>query len=319
MYEIKNSNERLADIEKNYKRYEFPPNVLIEATAFCNINCVQCANSELTRKKGYMDIKLYKKIVDEVAKENPDVNFWLAFYGEPLLLKYKLYYMIRYAKEKGLKHTYVNTNGMLLDDEMADLLIEAGLDHIIIGVDGFSTEVFEKIRVRAKREIVYENVIRLNKKIKEKNMIKPVIEVQFIEMDENEHEIEVYKDFWTKQGISIKIRSKVSWSGHVEEGRNIQDNLKRIACGWAIGTCPITWDGNMVACGTDCNGEMIMGNLYENTIKEIWNGKKRVFLDQHLDHEFDQLPELCKKCQDWQVIGTINLDENGKKYDKQYK
>lgn len=228
---INNSNERLQEIEKNYKTYEFPPSVLVEATAFCNINCIQCANSDLTRKKGYIDINLYKKVVDEVAKEDPDTNFWLAFYGEPLLLRYKLYYMIKYAKDRGLKNTYINTNGMLLNDEMAELLIESGVDNIIVGIDGYTKEVFEQIRVGAERDVVYNNIINLNNKIKERGLEKPVIEAQFIEMDLNSHEIEQYIDFWVKQGVNVKIRSRVSWSGHVETGSNVNEDIKRIACG----------------------------------------------------------------------------------------
>lgn len=316
---IENSEDRLKKMEQRFKQYDFPPNVLVEATAFCNINCMQCANSNLTRKKGFVDIKLYKKIVDEVAKENPEANFWLAFYGEPLLLKYKLYYMIQYAKKRGLKNTFVNTNGMLLTDEMSELLLEAGLDHIIIGIDGFSAEVFEKIRKHANRDTVYNNVINLNNKIRERGLSKPIIEVQFIEMEENAHEIEEYKEFWKKQNVNIKIRSRVSWSGHVEEGSNISHAIARIACGWATGTCPITWDGKMVACGTDCNAELIFGDVNDKSIKEIWNGARKEFVEHHLKHEFEQLPELCQNCSDWQVMGTVNLDKDGHRYEKQHK
>lgn len=316
MFKIQNSDERMASIEKKFIRYEFPPNVLIEATAFCNINCIQCANSDLTRKKGYMDIKLYKKIVDEVANENPNIAFWFAFYGEPLLLKYKLFYMIRYAKEKGLKNTYINTNGMLLDDEVADMLLDSGVDHIIVGIDGYSVEVFEKIRMKAKRDIVYDNVVNFISKMKARNLNKPIVEVQFIEMEDNTHEIEEYKKFWSEQGVRIKIRSRVSWMGHIDAGKNIQSELSRIACGWAVGTCPITWDGNMVACGTDCDGEIVIGNICNNSIKELWNGVRKEFLDHHFNHEFDKLPVLCQNCQDWQVIGTLNFDESGNAYDK---
>lgn len=320
---IENSNERLSEIEGRYKTYDFPPSVLVEATAFCNLRCIQCANSTLKRKKGYIDINLYKKVVDEVAEENPDTNFWLAFYGEPLLLKYKLYYMIKYAKEKGLTDTYLNTNGMLLDAEMADLLIEAGIDHVVVGIDGYSTEVFEKIRVGAKRDIVYNNIINFSNKIEKlrRGGVNglPVIEIQFIEMDENEHEIEEYKNFWKEQGLRVKIRSRVSWSNHVQKGVNLKQDLNRIACGWAIGTCPITWDGNMVACGTDCDAECVFGNVMEQSIKEIWNGKRQDFVSYHMNHEFSKLPKLCLQCQDWQVIGTINLDEQGNEYNKEYK
>ena len=72
----------------------------------------------MTRSKGRMDIRLYKKLIDEIAIENPYVRIWLDYYGEPLLQQFKLFYMIDYAKKKGLSNISFNTNGTLLNQEM---------------------------------------------------------------------------------------------------------------------------------------------------------------------------------------------------------
>lgn len=305
----------LKEIAATYRRFDFPQTVLVETTAYCNIKCVQCANAELKRKKGFMDMRLYKKIVDEIAERAPDTKFWLAFYGEPLLAKYKVYYMLDYAKKKGLTDTYLNTNGMLLTDEIADMLIDAGLDHLIVGIDGFSAEVFESIRCGAQRDTVYDNVLRLAQKLRERGIVKPRIEVQFIVMDTNEHELEQYRHFWASHGVAVKIRGRVTWTGRRSSEGNI-NNQGRLPCGWGIGICPITWDGEIVACGADCDAEYPFGNITEQSIYEIWNGKKKEFVENHLNYRFDFLPALCKNCNDWQVIGTINFDENGKRYEK---
>jgi radical SAM protein with 4Fe4S-binding SPASM domain len=314
--EIKEMQKYLKDIEDTYRIADFPESVLVEVTAHCNINCIQCANSELTRRKGYMDMQLYRKIVDEVACRAPNAKFWFAFYGEPLLLRYKLYYMIKYAKNKGLTNTYLNTNGMLLNEEMADMLIDSGIDHIVIGVDGYSAEVFEEIRRGAKRDTVYNNILSMHKKMLAQDTVAPRMEVQFILMDENEYELEEYVQFWKRQGIAVKIRNRVTWSGHVETGSNIDSSIERVACGWTIGICPITWEGEIVACGTDCDAQYTFGNVNTATIKEIWNKQKRIFAEKHMNHQFECLPEFCRNCMDWQVIGTVDFDEAGNRHFK---
>ena len=59
--------ENVKEIEKKYEIKEFPLNVIVEVGNHCNLNCISCINDKLTRKKGYMDIFLYKKIVDEIS------------------------------------------------------------------------------------------------------------------------------------------------------------------------------------------------------------------------------------------------------------
>ena len=44
---------------------------------------------------------------------------------------------------------------------MADMQLDSGIDFISIDCDGFSKEVFEKIRVNANRDIVYNNIENL--------------------------------------------------------------------------------------------------------------------------------------------------------------
>lgn len=41
---------------------------------------------------------------------------------------------------------------------MTDMLLDSGIDFISFDCDGFSSEVYEKIRVNAKRDVVYHNI-----------------------------------------------------------------------------------------------------------------------------------------------------------------
>ena len=95
--------EKLEFLEEKYKIVDFPLNVILEPGNYCNLNCITCVNNELKRKRGTLNTFLFKKVVDEIASVNPYTRLWLDFYGEPLIQKYKLYYFIKYAKEKGLE------------------------------------------------------------------------------------------------------------------------------------------------------------------------------------------------------------------------
>lgn len=309
--------EDLKNVEKKYKVSEFPLNVIVEPCNYCNLKCITCANDKLTRSKGRMNILLYKKIIDEIARENPYTRLWLDFYGEPLLVKYKLYYMIHYAKRKGIKNIELNTNGNLLDEEMAEMLLDSGINFISIDCDGFSKEVYEKIRVNGNRDVTYKNIEYLLSRKKSLGLTEPIIEVKVMEMKENRDEIDQILSYWRQRGAWTTKRRLISWAGKIEEIIP-QVQHERIACGNAVGILPITWDGMAVNCVMDVDAENVCGDVNKESIKEIWRRRNENLVSKHMEHRFDELPEMCRDCMDWAIIGEERFDENGNLMQKSY-
>jgi MoaA/NifB/PqqE/SkfB family radical SAM enzyme len=79
--------------------------------------------------------------------------------GEPLLHP-RFPDMVRAAKARGLR-AEVTTNALLLDDAMAVGLLEAGLDQLVVSIDGATAEAFGRVR-GASLDRVLENVRRLH-------------------------------------------------------------------------------------------------------------------------------------------------------------
>ena len=140
--------------------------------------------------------------------------------------------MLDYAKSVGLQSLNINTNGMLLTPETAELLLKSGADLIVIGIDGFSKKTFEKIRVEADRDVVYANVEHLLA-ARQTRGSGPEIQVQFIEMDENRHELEAFQAYWLARGATLKVRKMLSWGGTFDTSLNVPKE-ERIPCPWAI-------------------------------------------------------------------------------------
>lgn len=279
---------------------EFPKQIIIETTAYCTQRCIHCAHRILKRPKGNMDESLYKKIIDEIAIEASHTEVWFAYYGEALILRRRLYQMIRYAKDRGLTNTVLNSNAMLLDREMSEMLIDSGLDRFIISMDGFSKETYEKIRVGGRYEEVLSKALAFLELLKSSKDTKLKFEMQFSIMEENEHEAEAFENFWRSRGAYVKIRPKASWAGKVE-AKNLDSSIKRVPCKWALNHGAILWSGELVACGVDCEGEFVAGNLKHQTISEIWNTGHKQFRQIHLDERWQDLPKVCRQCLDWQT------------------
>lgn len=311
--------ENIKEIEKNYKETDFPLNVIVEVGNHCNLRCTTCINHCLKRKKGYMDIFLYKKIIDEIAEKNPYTRLWLDFYGEPLLVRYKLFYMITYAKQQGLKNININTNGTLITEEMAEMLLDSGIDFISIDCDGFSKEVYESIRIGADRDTFYKNIEYLLKRKRERGLSTPKIECKVMEMEINRREIPQIVEHWSKLGAWTAVRRLISWGGqHEQICQHFDSHVDRYACGHAVGVCAITWEGDVVTCAMDAEGKTRYGNIHDSNIQNIWNARNQSLVRPHLEHRWEDLPEICKHCPDWQIVGEQRFDENGKEVRRSY-
>ena len=90
-----------------------------------------------------MPLPLWHRILSEVKGTAFVIQFY--FQGEPLLNK-DLPLMIREAHDAGL-YTIVSTNAQAMTPELAKALVSAGLDRIIISMDGLTQETYEAYRV----------------------------------------------------------------------------------------------------------------------------------------------------------------------------
>ena len=286
---------------------DYPYSIVVEPTAYCNLRCKMCANATMKREKGYMDFELYKKIVDQVAENFADTNFWINGYGEPLLHK-EIFDMVGYASHRGIKKTFMNTNAMFLDEEAADRLIQAGIYCVVVSFDGFAKRTYETMRAGANRDVVIQNVTAFLERIKGIKGEKPLVELQFIEMPETILEKDEWLAFWQGKGAHIKIKPYITWGGRMETHHEILG--ERNACG-VCNALHIYWNGKVPYCICDVDGEAVFADVREEKLSDIWNEKKQNFSEYHITHQFDKLPLFCQRCPDWYAMPAKHYDEYG--------
>ncbi len=305
------NSPELKKIEETLDEFPFPKKVAFELNADCNYNCIMCHHDKMIRPKGVMPFPLFQKCADEIAYQSPDTECWFSFCGEPLLEPELLIAALKYGKSVGLRSMNINTNGLLFKPELCDRILDTGVDLIVFGLDGFSKETYEKIRVNGNRDEVYQNIEHLILRRNIKNS-KTVIQLQFIVMDENEHELDDFKEYWNNHEVVLKIRNKLSWGGKFETPLAFSA-AERIPCPWAITMMHIFWDGRIPRCPGDTEGEEGFGNAWHESLASLWK-QLGTYRQLHLEHRYDELPERCKHCKDWMTgaaerIKSINRKE----------
>jgi len=279
------------------------PKILnLEITNFCNLRCPICV-AKNTRKQGFLDIDFLKKIIGENTATFKDQFIWLHFNGEPLLHP-RLPEVIRIIKKAGAK-TRLSTNAALLTEEKSLEIMEAGLDYIVFSIDGNTKETYEKIRNGANFEEVENNILRFLK-IKKERRFKTDTQVQIIKTKENEKEIKPFIKKWRGRDINyINVKSFCTRAWRSKEIGKFTDVAKakerivfRPPCFYLWETLVILWNGDVIACCQDLEGELRVGNLREDNLMQIWNNP--ILVEQrrrHLEGDFSAIP--CRRCPDW--------------------
>jgi len=294
-------------IKDNLQLYNFPKSIVIETSAYCNLKCPMCPQPFMTRPKGYMDIKIFEKIVNEVSRIAAETPLWLALLGEPLMNPARLIEMVKISKSLGLSNITLNTNGLLLTKEISKNLITEKLDKILISIDAVKNSTYEKLRKGGDLYKLIDNINVLLGLKKELNSPIKVI-TQFIIMEENELEVDTFKTFWIGKGTIVKIRPKLSW-GNTIEAKNLALTYKdrTYPCPWLARTASIHWSGKFTQCDFDFEGNYSPGDITKQTIEEVWNGEILYRREKHWRGDFSH--PLCKECKDWQVGRSLFFEE----------
>lgn len=277
----------------------FPKIVVTEAIATCNLYCSMCPQPSMKRERGTMSEELFRKIALEIAHDSPDTQLWNAIMGEPMLLREGLFDRVRFAKDAGVRKVILNTNGTLIDDDLADRMHSSGLDEVIIGLDGHSEASYSAIRVGGDFHDVKGRVERLLARARAGHWETPKIVAQFIVQEGNRHEEAAFRDHWLSHGATVKIRRRLGWGEGVEAPDLTIPDSERIPCPWLIRTMSVHWSGKVAQCDADYEGGYAAGDLNTQTIKEVWQGELARRRARHWARDFSALP--CARCKDWQA------------------
>jgi len=266
------------------------PEIRLEPTNICNAKCIMCPREKMKRPQGVLDMNLYKRIVDQSVQAGAK-KISLENYGETFLDPC-IFERAEYAKKRGLD-TLTITNASLLDEGKCRKVLEL-FDVIRISMYGMTKETYEKIHKGLDFGIVKQNVGRLFKMRQESAKSKTKIQIYFLLMDENKHEMRDFLERYEKIASGIAVWKPHNWG----DGRRYRKPLgKKVTCGRPlIGPLQVQWDGAVVPCCYDYDSRMILGDLSKQTVEEVFRGEKynKIRL-AHKDGDFSEFP-FCDVC-----------------------
>ncbi|WP_429886244.1 radical SAM/SPASM family putative metalloenzyme maturase [Geoalkalibacter halelectricus] len=133
-------------VENHPALAQFPAKLFVEVTTRCNMECFMCMKQ--TPESGICEGDLNEATFAALKPAFAHLDaLILNGVGEPLLHP-RLEEMIAAAKAEMKPSAWVGfqSNGLLLTEQRAQSLVDAGLDRICLSVDAASPELFRKVR-----------------------------------------------------------------------------------------------------------------------------------------------------------------------------
>ncbi len=261
----------------------------IEPTNRCNFQCPECSSGQgrLTRPIGMMDTGIFQKLIDLIALDTFSVHLYLQ--GESYINK-QIYDMISYARQKKL-YVSVSTNGSLIRKNNAGQIIKQAPDRLIFSMDGLDEDSYKAYRVGgtfAQADAALNLLIETKKKLNAKT---PFIELQFIVMKSNEHQVDEVIRYGKMLGVD-KVTLKTMQISSAENARKFMPRNKKYSryildgedlkiksklknqCFELWKTSVVTWDGKIVPCCFDKDAMYPLGDINQKSFTEIWHSEK---------------------------------------------
>ena len=290
------------------KLHSLPQVVDIVLTKSCNLKCVFCKDYETTGAK-QVSIENFEKVARQLFPTARMLNICSG--GEPYMHK-QLKDLLRIAHRYKVK-TWVLSNGMLLNENLIRTIVrEELISRHGFSVDGIKASTVEAIRVKAKLDVIIDNIQMLIRIRGEEGKQKPGIVIRYVLMHSNIEELPDAVRYWGEIGIDIIDCSYLSLCNDIDhqeslyfhqdlmvkvfnEARIVAAHYPHLSLHLPSTSCqeqPLQHDPmrctspwNFVMIGTDGQvlpcykswGIINMGNVYNEdgeSFKEIWNNSQ---------------------------------------------
>lgn len=253
----------------------------------CNFKCAYCMNSvdknehNSVYKENIMSFSLYKKCIDDISQFKDKVKMLrFAGLGEPLLHK-NIAQMVEYATQKEVANTVeIITNGSLLTPKIADDLIEAKLDRLSISIQGVESYMYKKI---AKYEIDFEKFVS-NIRYFYENRRNTKVHIKILDCSLNsEEDKERFYSIFESICDTITIEKVAPLMENVDYSKILPNDDYTVRgnaveevdiCSFPFYLMQINPDGTVHPCCSNILETPIVGNCYDESVKDIWLGHR---------------------------------------------
>ncbi|PIS20741.1 hypothetical protein COT52_02235 [candidate division WWE3 bacterium CG08_land_8_20_14_0_20_43_13] len=281
---------------------EYPSCLNVEVTNRCNLACRFCPRPQMTRAVGDMELDFFKHLLAQL-KPLPKLSRLLLYKdGEPLLHPQFDLFVSLAKRENVAKRIEIHTNGLLLNKDNYDRIINCGLDVIIVSLDAVSSKGYQDLKGVDGFNIACSNLNGLIRRRDELHRRLPLVIARGVRQGELIAGEKEFRALFEGSSDLVELAPLHEWDGSVPKLSDKKNVYKRQPCVIPWYNPVVLWDGRLAACCVSYqDNEMVMGDLNGQLLKDVWRGEKYQSLrEAHLEKDFTAWP-TCAACPHWQA------------------
>jgi len=265
--------------DKNGYLPDFPLTVSLELVNRCNLNCVMCYTINHKDPKATFGLPDIEKLMVE-CRDNQLPAMVVGMGSEALIYK-GVREALASVRKAGVMDLFLGTNGVLLSEDLSVFLVEQRIARIEISLDAATPETYLKIRRKDELRRIEANIEKLLAVRRRMNSTLPVIRLCFCVQKDNIHEQAAFLAKWQGKVDYIDFQEMVDF-GNVSDFRVMKDaiharpaNAEKPAktyCAYPFNSLHVWSNGDVTPCCTFFGKALVIGNVKDRTLKEIWNG-----------------------------------------------
>ncbi len=147
--------------------WSYPRHIQVGTNLTCNLQCIFCRRQHPEERKRLeaipsgekeMSLPVISKLL-HIAPYAEIVN--ITPYGDPLVFT-RLHDFLKKYQQLGCRNLALTTNGALLDDAKAELIVRTGVHIVFLSIDSCDPATYRQLRKGAELERVIEGIDRIN-------------------------------------------------------------------------------------------------------------------------------------------------------------
>lgn len=238
------------------------------------------------------------RIAREFAQRE-DALLVLAGHGDPLQHP-QIGTILSLIREAGVLGVAVESTLLDTADSTLELLLTYRVDALLVRLDATSAETYATIHGADRFADALAGIGYIEQRRRSLAQPQPLLAPVFTKCAANLHELDGFFDSWIRRCGSAVIRGYNDYCGALPvDGLLHAAPPTRGPCRRLDSRLMLLADGSVSWCGQDHLGRHTLGNWYEQSLREIWQGEPLARLRcTHQRHEWSTLP-LCAACKEW--------------------
>lgn len=302
--------ERLPE-EQQFLR-SLPAFYSIQITEGCPTACFYCPypcmQGDPRGKSGYMPLRTFTDILDQICNFSEDAVIDLSLWGEPALHP-DIDVIVKEVLSRPELTLIIETSGIGWKEETLATILNMAVKiedmrhyspfegprlHCIVSLDAWKPETYEKLRGEG-----FDTALTFARRLL--SSYPQGTHIQAVRMQDNEDELEEFYRSWKKVTEHIIIQNYERFAGSLPD-RRVTDitPVRRMACRHLARDMSILIDGSVPVCKYSLSRENFSykaraGNILEQGIEAVWDAMG-VWYTKHCIKDY---PDFCRSCDEY--------------------